>query len=96
MTYIRAKLVHVGQYSSYGDAFDVYDVETDATKEETVEWFLTKVYTKALPSKSEWSGNVRNEYNKDKDYWGFFFSGYYEITPVEGGFRFTRCTPYCD
>ena len=92
---IEAKQIHSGQYKKYGDYIQEWEVKTDQTEEEAVEWCLTNLVRRRVPPKAEWQANIVRGGAKDGDM-GYYFAGYYTITPIEGGFKFTTAEPYCD
>ena len=90
-----AKPVFSGQYRKYNDYLRVWEIETDADQETTLEWCFENVYRKRIPEKREWHKNTM--YGGEK--WGdmnYHFNGWYEMHPIPEGFRFTVCEPYCD
>lgn len=91
----EAMLVHSGQYKRYGDSYSEWNVLTKRSKEETVEWCLTELLKKRIPSSEEWHSNVRYGGARSGDY-DYYFGGYYDIRPVSDGFRFIVCYPYAD
>lgn len=92
---IEAKQIHCGQYKSYGDFFRVWAVQTDLPKNEVIEWCFQNLYKRAVPPSGEWHTNVRFGGQKFSDA-GYYFSGYYSVEEIEGGFKFTVCEPFAD
>lgn len=93
---IEAKLVHSGQYRSYGDFFRVWELKTDGESEEEVLRYIRENVHKAdIPISGEWSANVRYgaEHWNDADY---YFRGCYSLEKIDGGYRYTVKEPYCD
>lgn len=91
----EAKQTHVGQYKRYGDFFREWEITTDRSMEETVEWCFNNLYQRRVPPKEEW--NRRIVCGGDK--WGdmeYYFGGYYSILQIEKGFKFVICEPYAD
>lgn len=91
----KATRTHAGQYKPYGDSFNEWDILTDATQEETVEWCFSNLYKRRVPPSAEWHANIRTGGKMSGDY-GYYFAGYYDIKPIPGGFHFTICEPYAD
>lgn len=91
----EAKQIHCGQYKRYGDFFRVWEVKTDLSKEETVEWCFENLYKRRVPHTGEWHANIRYGGPKWSDA-SYYFAGYYSIEPIDGGFKFTICEPYAD
>lgn len=91
----EAKHIHSGQYKPYGDSFYVWDIMTDQSEEDTVEWCFRNFYTNRVPPYKEWKSNTScgGKYRNDL---GYYFSGYYTIEKIDGGYRFTKCEPYTD
>ena len=91
----ETKQVHSGQYKPYGDSFYVWEVKTNRSKEETVEWCLQNLCKRRVPESAEWHKNIQYGGAKSGDM-GYYFGGYYSIKTIDGGFEFTVCTPYAD
>lgn len=87
---------HVGQYKPYGDYFRVWDIKTDATKEDVIERCFSEVYKCRIPETSEFHRNIRYGTGEKSGDASYYFSGYYTIEPIDGGFRFTVCEPFAD
>ena len=49
----KAKQVHSGQYKPYGDSYDVWEVKTDRSKEETLDWCFKNLHKRRVPEKAE-------------------------------------------
>lgn len=97
MPTFTATQTHTGQYRRYGDTFDEWDVMTDASEPEATAWCLDNLAkNRGLPSKTVWLSDYRNNENHDHDYYSRYFSGYYTISAIPGGYHFTRVRPYCD
>ena len=92
-----ATQIHCGQYKRYGDFFRVWEIETDESKEATLEYCFSELYkvnTRPAPTE-EWRANVRYggaRFN-DADY---YFRGHYHLEQTPKGYKFTVCEPYCD
>lgn len=91
----EAKQTHCGQYKRYGDFFRVWEVKTDKSKEETVDWCFENLYKKRVPESAEWHKNIQYGGAKSGDM-EYYFAGYYSVKAIDGGFEFTVCTPYDD
>lgn len=92
---IEAKQIHCGQYKPYGDFFRVWNVQTDLSKSEAIKWCFDNLYKRVVPPTGEWHAKIRYGGPKfsDADY---YFSGYYSIEEIEGGFTFSICEPFAD
>ena len=90
-----ATQTHCGQYKPYGDFFRVWEISTDRSKEETVEWCFENLSKRRVPTSAEWHKNIRIDGEKSGDA-GYYFAGYYAIEPIESGFKFTICEPFAD
>lgn len=87
--------VHTGRYCWYGDYYRVWDVLTDETDQTKI---LSELWEKlydgeVLPEKAEWSFNVGRDGPKYCDA-GYYFRGYYTLSHIPGGYRFTICEPF--
>lgn len=93
---MEVKQIHCGQYKRYGDFFRVWEVKTDnKNKEEVLEYLFENVYKRKVPLSGEWHANVRYGGEKFNDL-GYYFTGYYSLTEIDGGYKFTVCEPYAD
>lgn len=93
---MQAKLIHVGQYQRYGDTFRVWEIATDGeSKEEVLRYARENLYKRDIPPENEWRFAVRwdGEHRYDPAY---YFRGYYLLTEIEGGYKFTVVEPFCD
>ena len=91
----KAKQIHCGQYRRYGDFYRVWEVKTDRSKKETVEWCFANIYKRRVPEQAEWRRNI-SDGGAHRGDMGYYFAGYYSICEIEGGFKFTICEPYAD
>lgn len=91
----EAKMVHCGQYKRYGDFYREWEIRTDRSEEETVEWCFENLYKRRVPRYSEWRKNIQYGGARWHDA-GYYFAGHYSIHPIDGGFKFTICEPYAD
>ena len=95
MPKFEVKQTYCGQHERYGDFFREWEIKTDCTKEETLEYFFPEILKYRLPCSSEWHKNIT--YGGEK--WGdanYYFSGYYDLQTIDGGFKFVICEPYDD
>ena len=86
---------HCGQYKRCGDFFREWEVKTKQNREETVEWCFSNLYKQRVPHSGEWHANIRYGAEKFSDA-AYYFDGYYDIIPIDGGFKFVICEPYSD
>lgn len=91
----EATLVHSGQYRRYDDFYREWEIKTDASAEETLEWCFENLCKRRIPESAEWHKNVRYGGEKSGDM-GYYFAGYYTMHPIPEGFYFKVCEPYCD
>lgn len=91
----KATQTHVGQYRRYGDFFREWNIETECTESETLEWCFNNLYTGRVPSSEEWHKEIRINGGHHGDY-SYYFAGYYSILPIKGGYKFIVCEPYTD
>ena len=87
--------IRSGQNAPYDHTYHVWDVQTTATEEETRTWCFANLSRKTLPEEAEWNKNIMYKGAKRGDM-SYYFTGWYEMHPIDGGYRFTRCEPYCD
>lgn len=93
---IKFKQVHCGQYKRYGDFFRIWELETEIQdKEQVLNYCFENLYERKLPAEHEWRKKIQNGQEKfgDADY---YFAGYYNISKINKGWKFTVCEPYCD
>lgn len=67
----EVKKTFCGQHERYGDFFREWEIKTDCTREETLEYCISEIYK-------------------------YYFSGYYYLQAIDGGFKFVICEPYDD
>ena len=89
----EAKQIHSGQYKRYGDSYDVWEIKTEQSKEETLDWCFENLHKKRVPEKAEFYQNTRCGGAKSGDM-DYYFAGYYTIEAIEGGFKFTYVYPW--
>ena len=87
---ITANMTHSGQYRAYGDSFTEWEILTEKSEADVLNWCLSNLCKKSLPSYDDWK---KNAYSGD---YAYYFSGYYTICPIQGGYHFTICHPYAD
>lgn len=95
MPKFEVKKTFCGQHERYGDFFREWEIKTDCTREETVEYCFSEILKYRVPCSSEWRRNLRCGGEK----WGdanYYFSGYYYLQTIDGGFKFVICEPYDD
>ena len=92
---IEAKQTHCGQYKRYGDFYREWAIQTDMGREETVNWCFENLYKRRVPTSEEWHKEIRVGGGHAGDY-SYYFAGYYTISKIEGGYKFTICEPYAD
>jgi predicted Fe-S protein YdhL (DUF1289 family) len=92
---IEAKKTYGGQQKRYGDYIQTWEIQTDQEQQEVLDYCLTNLSRRPLPSKSTWETNIRRGGEKEHDM-GYYFGGYYTLNKTEGGYRFTITEPYCD
>ena len=84
--------VHSGQYHAYGDSFSVWDIileeGAELTPDEILPYCFAELSKRKVQSKSEWSARHSDA--------GSYFSGYYELTKIPQGYKYTVCSPYTD
>ena len=92
---IHAKEVFHGQKRRYGDFISEWELKTAEPEENVHKWCLETLTALPLPERSEWSKNIAygSEHFGDPDY---YFRGYYEMRPIEGGYLFEIHQPYAD
>lgn len=93
---IKVKQTHCGQYRSYGDFFRVWEVETNLSKEEVLNYCFTELHNRRLPEKTEWLKEIHHGTGRHSDDAGYYFAGWYELEKIEGGYKFTVCEPFAD
>lgn len=93
----KAKRTHCGQYRPYGDFFRVWEIETNCEDEEKVlDFCFTELYTRRVPSKAEWSAEIRIGSGSHAHDPAYYFAGYYTLTKIENGYEFKICEPFAD
>lgn len=90
----KADKVHSGQYRRYSDSYYIWNVTTNASKEETLEWCFQNLH-KRVPDYEEWHKNTMYGGERWNDL-GYYFAGYYKMHFIPEGFQFRVCEPYCD
>lgn len=93
----KVKHIHDGQYKRYGDYFRVWEIETDCEdKEQVLDFCFTELYKKRVPSKAEWSAEIRMGSGSHAHDPYYYFAGYYTLTKIENGYEFKICEPFAD
>lgn len=87
MKRFEAIQTHCGPYKKYGDFFYEWEVKTECTEEETLEYCFSNLYKRRVPSSAEWH---KNNHSCTPIY---YFHGYYDLHKINGGFKFTICEP---
>jgi hypothetical protein len=87
---------HCGQYKSYGDFFRVWEIKTDAEKQDVLDYCFANVYRRPVPESGEWHRNIRYGTGEKSGDANYYFAGYYTLAKIEGGWTFTVCEPYTD
>lgn len=92
---MKVTQIHCGQRERYGDFFRVWEIKTNKSKDEVLEYLWTNVYKRRVPHKAEWTLNIRYGGEKYGDF-GYYFAGYFTLAEINGGYIFTVCEPYAD
>ena len=80
--------IHSGQYHAYGDTYHVAEIKTADTNPDSILEIMRVFYRENVPLKKDWD-NKRKTMEE-------YFAGYCEVTPIDGGFKYTKCEPYDD
>lgn len=87
----KMKVLHTGQYRPYGDLHYVYEIETDATAEETLEFCKREIlHSRDLPEEQDFFNANRNHEMEMSEY----FKGYYKFKRGQGCYIFEKVMPY--
>ena len=88
----EVKHVHSGQYHAYGDSFSVWDIiledNAEVSEKDILAYCFAELSKRKVQSKAEWSASHGDASS--------YFSGYYELTRIPQGYRYTKCSPYTD
>ena len=91
---IEAKRIFSGQKRRYGDYIREWEIMTDVTEKEAIDWCFDHLDIKRVPSMKEWQEKQKRE-DGSMNY-SVYFAGYYIMQPRPGGFLFVIRNPYAD
>lgn len=91
---IEAKRVFTGQRKRYGEYIREWEIHTDCTEKQAVDWCFDHLGIERVPSFEDWQKERKREDGSLK--YSVFFAGYYIIQKKPWGFLFTIRMPYAD
>ena len=83
------------QQRRYGDYYDHYEIETDEDRETFIKAALKELAKREIPDEDEWHKNIRYGGERQHDM-NYYFSGYYQVEQIPGGYIFEIVHPYDD
>ena len=91
----NTKQTQCGQYKRYGDFYRVWEIQTEASKEETFEYCFSELHKRRVPQRAEYMNNIKYG-AKEWSNADYYFAGWYSLSEIDGGYKFTVCEPYAD
>ena len=89
---ITHECIRSGQKGAYGDHESVYKITIEEGKnyseEDVLDYCFSVISKHKVQSRSEWSQAFGDM--------GKHFAGYYTLNPTQGGYLYTKISPYTD
>ncbi len=94
MDKFKAKFVSSGQPTPYAHRYTNFEIYTNESAEDAVEWAFECLYPRRVPEMNEWLKNI-NDPSSDisPDY---YYKGYYQIFKEDYGYYFSIVEPFTD
>lgn len=93
---LQTKKTQCGQYRPYDDFFREWEIETELSKEEVLDYCFNELIKRKIPEHAEWSKEIKYGTGSHFSDASYYFHGWYELNKIEGGYKFIQCEPFAD